>query len=93
MAVPDIIQAVASFLGAGGVIVGVYFGVRQLKLAVAQLEASKRSQQAQTLLQFDQMLDRHDLIHKKLRPGGEWAAREVKLEPSDRRARTLQTCW
>lgn len=79
----DIIQAVASVVGAGGVIAGVYFGVRQLRLAVTQLEAAKRSQQAQTLLDFDQMLDRHKAVHKKLRPGGEWAGAEIKLEPHD----------
>jgi hypothetical protein len=79
----EIVQAVASAVGAGGVVAGVYFGVRQLRLAVAQLEAAKRSQQAQTLLQFDQMLDRHQAVHKKLRPGGEWAGTEVKLEPGD----------
>ena len=77
------IQAVVSVVGVVGVIVGVVMGLRQLKLGVAQLEATKRSHQAQTLLEFDRMLDRHEAVHKKLRPGGEWAGGEVKLQPEN----------
>ncbi len=77
------IGAAASVAAAIGVITGIYFGIQQLKLAVAQLEANKRSQQAQVLLEFDRMLDRHQAVHEKLRPGGEWAGVEVELTPVD----------
>ena len=79
---PDIIQTAAVVATAIGVIAGIYFGVRQLRVAVAQLEGGKRTQQAQTLLAFDQMLDRHEAVHKKLRPGGAWAGVEAELEPA-----------
>lgn len=81
--VAEIVQAIASLVGASSIIVAIYFGNRQLRLAVAQLEATKRSQQAQTLLDFDQMLDRHEAVHRKLRPGGIWAGNEVELKPED----------
>ena len=73
------IQTIASIVGVTGVVAGLYFGIRQLELAVSQLKATKRSQQAQALFQFDETLERYFPVHKKLRPGGEWAAPEVTL--------------
>jgi len=77
------VQSITSIIQAAVVLIGIYFAIKQIKLAVAQLEAGRRSQQAQTLLAFDQMLDRHEAIHKKLRPGGEWAGASIELSASD----------
>jgi hypothetical protein len=79
----DIIQTAAAVATAIGVVAAIYFGIRQLRVAVAQREAQNRAVQAQTLLAFDQMLDRHQEVHKKLRPGGEWAGEETELEAAD----------
>jgi hypothetical protein len=86
----ELIQTLAAVVASVGVVAGVYFGVRQLKaaanearLGAEQLEANKRSTQGGFLLAFDQMLDRYDPVHKKLRPGGEWAAAEIQLGPDE----------
>ena len=86
----DIVQTAAAVATAIGVVSGIYFGVRQLKATTAELhantaqvEADKRAQQAQFLLAFDQMLDRYNEVHNKLRPGGEWAGVEADLEAED----------
>lgn len=83
MSTAETISAVTNIIGALGILIGIYFGIRQLKLGVEQLRETKKSQQMQTLLQFDQMLDRHEALHKKLRPGGAWAKEDLRLEPED----------
>ena len=77
----QVIQSISSIITAIGVIVGFYIAYRQLKNTAQQTSLQKKAAQAEFLLDFDKMLDRYDQIHKNLRPGGSWCAKEMEFSP------------
>ena len=72
----DAIQALAAILGLIGVIIGLVY-------ADFQFRATKRSTQGNFLLQFDQMLQTYDKVHKLMRPIGDWRSGKKKIEEDD----------
>jgi len=80
---PEILQilnALPPIITTLGVIVGFYVAYRQLHSSAQQNILQKKAAQAGFLLEFDKMLDRYDHIHKKLRPEGQWASKEIELK-------------
>ena len=63
----SLIQTLIALLGVVGTIWSLIYAARQLR-------DSKRSRQADLLFKFDEMLNRYDPVHKRLRPGGDWHA-------------------
>jgi hypothetical protein len=54
--------------------VGLIFAGWQLRASYKQLQISQRIAGGNFLLQFDEILfQQHNEVHKRLRPGGEWA--------------------
>ena len=62
----SIIASVATVVGIIGVLVGAWAAYRQLK-------ASKQIARGQFMLTLKEMSSKYDDIHRKLRPGGQWA--------------------
>jgi hypothetical protein len=71
----ELIQTLIALLGFIGAVISILYAARQLR-------DSKRSAQGNFLLRFDEMLDRHDAVHKRLRPGGDLASGET-IAPGD----------
>ena len=68
---PNVVEAIATTIVAAGALASLIY-------AGFQLRATKRSAQGGFLLRFDQMLDRYDEVHKRLRPGGCWASGRIE---------------
>ena len=59
-----------------GVLTALIFGLIQARSAAKNQERSRRSNQMQALVAFDQMLENYHHIHTALRPGGRLVGKE-----------------
>jgi hypothetical protein len=60
-----------------GVLVALVFGIFEVRAASRNQQESKRSNQMQALISFDQMLENYHHIHTALRPGGDLCKKEA----------------
>lgn len=59
--------------GVAGAILGVIVGgIGSYILTRLQINEARKIAKAELLLQFDQRLSQYDVVHKALRPGGDW---------------------
>ena len=74
MSLDDLVKVASIFasLATGiGVVVALVFGIFQVRAASRNQRASRRSNQMQALIAFDQMLENYQHVHAALRPGGD----------------------
>jgi len=64
-------------------LIALVFGLFQLRAAAKNREATRRSNQMQALIAFDEMLENYHHVHIALRPGGELFDK-VKLSHQER---------
>ena len=66
-----IASIIASAVTSVGVIIALVFGILEIRAGSRSQQESKRANQMQALISFDQMLDNYHHVHSALRPGGD----------------------